>query len=350
MKGLFVVGSYGSGKTALCLGLALIFREQGLRVGYFKPIGVLAGVSGKEDEDVALMREVLGIIDCCERMVVLHASHNYLSRYQKADAHLRLIKECYDELAADRDVVIMEGTTFPHVMASLGLDAGTIARQVGAVVLVVGRAEDDFSADRMILFNEYVRSRDAEVAGSVFNNVPRPLLDKVRGVYKPLLEDLGHRVLGVVPRRVEIAAPTVREFCAVLGGELLAGHEHLDLLVEDVLVGAMTLESALPYLRRSANKAVITGGDRADLVLATLETSTSLIVLTGGLYPDVKVVARASQRGVPLLLVHYDTYTTIEKLHAVSRKIKPDQEEAIRLAKDVVSQYVDWRAILDALR
>ena len=38
-----------------------------------------------------------------------------------------------------------------------------------------------------------------------------------------------------------------------------------------MLVGAMSVESALSYFRRKPNKAVITGGDRADIQLAALE-------------------------------------------------------------------------------
>ena len=76
------------------------------------------------------------------------------------------------------------------------------------------------------------------------------------------------------------------EFYDILGGEILAAHDHLHLPVEDVVIGAMTTAGALTYLRRAANKAVILGGDRADLALAALETSTSVLILTGGLYPD----------------------------------------------------------------
>ena len=69
MKKLLVSGVRRSGKTAFCLSLALILREQGLRVGYFKPIGWQTLVkerfpSGKHlgyfgDPDAHLLKEVL---------------------------------------------------------------------------------------------------------------------------------------------------------------------------------------------------------------------------------------------------------------------------------------------------
>ena len=54
-------------------------------------------------------------------------------------------------------------------------------------------------------------------------------------------------------------------------------------------------------LRKARNKAVITGGDRADIQLAALETSTKCIVLTGDLYPNAIILARAQECGVPIV-------------------------------------------------
>jgi len=45
------------------------------------------------------------------------------------------------------------------------------------------------------------------------------------------------------------------------------------------MVGAMGQEQALNFLEVKANKAVITGGDRADVQLAALETSTKCLIL-----------------------------------------------------------------------
>jgi len=124
----------------------------------------------------------------------------------------------------------------------------------------------------------------------------------------------------------------------------------MDRIVEDIVIGAMTAESALGYLRRAANKAVITGGDRSEVALAALETNTSALILTGGLYPDVKVIARAEEKGIPLILVHYDTYSTIERMSAVSRRITAGDEKAIKTAVENTEKHVEWQYILKALQ
>ncbi|MBC7106242.1 MAG: hypothetical protein H5T97_09900, partial [Firmicutes bacterium] len=112
----------------------------------------------------------------------------------------------------------------------------------------------------------------------------------------------------------------------------------------------MTIESALGYFRRAANKAVVTGGDRAEIALAALETSTSVLILTGGLYPDVRVVARAEERGVPVILVYYDTFTTVEKMGTVARHLRPEDRNAIAIARENVARYCDLGGLLEVLQ
>ncbi|HHY39055.1 MAG TPA: phosphotransacetylase family protein [Clostridia bacterium] len=349
MNGIFVVGRYGSGKTAICLGLSLKLKERGLKVGYFKPIGVADPLTCRFDDDVLLMRSVLGMAETHDDLTCYCIGPQYLSRYDMSEDHTKEVKARLKEMSSEYDVLIIEGTTYPYVMASLGLDAISLSRDLGLPVLFVAQPASDYSVDRVILYDRYMSLSGIRVLGNIFNNVPRPLLDKVVGVYKPIIEKHGFKVLGIIPKSLEISLPTVREYYAILGGELLSGEDHMDRLVEDIVVGAMTQESAIQYLRRSRNKAVVTGGDRADLALAALETDTSVIILTGGLYPNVQVLARAQEKKVPVILVHYDTYTTVEKLHTVTRKIKPEDKAGIDQAKRNLEEHCDLEALLEGV-
>ena len=83
--------------------------------------------------------------------------------------------------------------------------------------------------------------------------------------------------------------------------ELLAQPEKRDELIEHLVVGAMSVEQALPRIRRiPGTKAVITGGDRADMQLVALETATKCLVLTGHLRPVPEVLRRAEEVGEDL--------------------------------------------------
>jgi BioD-like phosphotransacetylase family protein len=342
------MGTPASGKTAVSVGLALKFQQQGHRVSYFKPVGYASGASKKEDEDGILMKSVLKSGHSLEDIVPFMAGPSYLSGLRNCES-LEAIMSSYRKVSGEADITIIGGAPFPHIMGCTGLDSITLARELKSTAIFLIRIENDFSLDNAIFINSYLECRGIPIAGCIFNNVPRLLLSKTEGIYRPLLEKKGYRSLGIIPHRPEIASPTVMEYFETLGGEILSGEENMDRLVEDVIIGAMTIESALGYLRRAPNKAVITGGDRSDIALAALETSTSAIILTGGLYPDVKVIAKASERGIPVLLVHYDTYTTLELCAEISRRIRPADRGSIEMALENIEKYVDWQGILRTL-
>lgn len=350
MKNLFIMGTAESGKTSVAVGLALKFRQEGYRVGYFKPVGKAGNTSSKQDEDGLLMKEILQMEQPVETIVPFLAGPNYLSGYRNPCESLRSIRQAYEYIAEDKDLVIIGGASFPHIMGCLGLDAVSLALEFKAAPLFTINITNDYSIDQAIFINSYLACKELNVLGNVFYNVPLPLLAKTEGIYRPILEERGFNTLGIIPKNQEMTAPTVKEYYEVLGGEIIAAKENMDRVVEDLVIGAMSIESALGYLRRTANKAVITGGDRSDVALAALETDTSALILTGGLYPDVKVAARAEDKGVPVILVHYDTYTTIEKTSSITRKIRANDKKGINAAVANVEKHVDWRNVLKLLQ
>ncbi|MBO8137388.1 MAG: phosphotransacetylase family protein [Desulfotomaculum sp.] len=350
MQNLYITGTAGSAKTAMAVGLGLKLQQEGYKVSYFKPIGITTATGYNVDEDGLLMQKVLGIKHAIETIVPCHTSPFYLTRYHQNEEILSKITSAYSQVSEDADVVIIDGAIFPHAMASMKFDVASLAKQFNAAVLHMIKVKNDFSLDQTVFFNRYFQCHNIPVVGNVFYNVPRQIMAKTEGVYKAILSDNGFKTLGIVPHRSELTVPTVEQYYQILGGEILTGEDKLDRPVEDSVVGAMTIESALAYLRRAPNKAVVTGGDRADIALAALETDTSVLILTGGLYPDVKVIAKASEKGVPVILVHYDTFTTIERMTEVSNRIKPGDEEQIKMALENVEQYIDWQSIINSLK
>lgn len=347
MKSLYIMGTPGSGKTVVALGLAQKLEQEGHKVAYFKPVANGRKITGMVDPDAVLMKEVLGMKAPLEQIAPFSASPFYLSAQAVLKDSPDMVAEAFARVSEGADMVLVEGTLSVEILGSNGLDCISLAKRFGSNALLVLKVENDYSLDHALFLNRHLKLEDVSVTGTLFNNVPRPLLAKTDGVYRPVMEQAGYKTLGVFPTRPEIAPPTVAEYHNVLGGEILAAHDRLNLLVEDVIIGAMTMASALTYLRRASNKAVILGGDRADLALAALETSTSVLILTGGLYPDVKLVSRAEEKKVPIILVHYDTYTTIEKINQVSRHIQPGDKESILLALENIDMYCDWQYIVE---
>ena len=99
------------------------------------------------------------------------------------------------------------------------------------------------------------------------------------------------------------------------------------------------------HAARVAGKAIITGGDRADIQMAALSTDTSCLVLTGGLYPPKPVIAKAYEVGVPILVTRHNTMEAAEMVEHLIARIDPDDAGKIDRIAQVVKQHVDLDAV-----
>jgi BioD-like phosphotransacetylase family protein len=228
---------------------------------------------------------------------------------------------------------LLEGTKdistgFIHDVSSIQL-----ARKLDAEILLV---TDIYSLDKVAMTKLLLEKLKVRLKGVVLNQSQDP-------GFENYLIKRGIKIVGSIPFLKELKALHAYEIAEELGGEVIVEGE--DRLIEKVLIGAMTPESALKYFRQVPSKAVITGGDRADLQLAALSTSTSCLVLTGGLYPANHVIARAQELGVSVILVHLDTLTAAERVERLTARIDPCDSRKISLIKETVRRNLDPGAL-----
>jgi BioD-like phosphotransacetylase family protein len=176
----------------------------------------------------------------------------------------------------------------------------------------------------------------------VINAVPRARLDMVERLVRPFLEAQGIPVLAVLPQDPILCAVSVNELTDHLGAEMICCPDHGEDLVETMMVGAMSVDSALSYFRRHANKAVITGGDRVDIQLAALETATTCLILTGNLRPNPMIVTRAEEQCVPILLVPSDTMTTVRRAEELFGRARFRQRSKIERFETLLEKHFDF--------
>jgi BioD-like phosphotransacetylase family protein len=343
-----------SGKTVICLGLALRFKDEGYSVGYFKPLGwhMTHGPNGEPlDEDALMLKEALQLKAPLDEIVPNILGDRFLEEVSRTrpEHYQRRISEAYKKASKGKDIMILGGPPTLGSGSSAGIDPCSLVKEIGAKVLLTSRVDNDVAIDEIIRAGKNLKQEKIAFIGAILNHIPRLILERCKGLAVPVLRRQGIDVLGLVPEEPLLKAPSVQDIHESLGGTILAGKRKLSNLVEEILVGAMTPESALTYFRRSMNKAVITGGDRSDIQLMALQTSTSVLILTGNLYPDVRVVAAAEESNTPVLLVPYDTYTTVMMISKLTGRIKPGDSEKINLAKKLVEEHVDWKRILKSL-
>jgi uncharacterized protein len=111
----------------------------------------------------------------------------------------------------------------------------------------------------------------------------------------------------------------------------------------------MSAEAALSRFRKQSNKAVITGGDRTDIQLAALETSTACLILTGNLRPSPLVIRQAEDFGVTVMLVRGNTMETIESIERLYGKTRLGHPAKLRQFQNLMEASFDYARLYQAI-
>jgi hypothetical protein len=186
--------------------------------------------------------------------------------------------------------------------------------------------------------------------GIMINDVPEEALEQVHHSIVPFLESKGIHALGVLPQSEVLRSVSVHELVKQLNAEILCCPDRLDLMVESLKIGAMNVNSALKYFRKARNMAVVTGGDRTDLQLAALETSTHCLILTGHLPPTDTVRHRAEDLEIPILSVDLDTLTTVEIIDNAFGQVRLQEPVKVECIRDMMTQYFNTDQLLNLLQ
>jgi BioD-like phosphotransacetylase family protein len=319
-----------SGKTLVALGIAL--NSPG-KVEYLKPIrGSLRKVDEKVHEaDAYLVREVLHLDS---RSADISPISLELDKEVDAQALVARLKE----MAGGSDLLLVETGQTAEVGLTWGVSAFDIAAALGEGLVLVTDA-DPIHLDTVVMMCAFAKSMGVPVKGVIVNN------DR-DGRLAALIRDRDLPVVGVIPFEPQLRTFRVREILEEVGGECVAGSSGLDRTVENVVIGAMTVDTALQFMRRIPRKCVITGGDRTDLQLAALTTDVSCLVLTGGIRPNSHVMAQAHDLEVPIIVISGHTYQVAERFESLESRINPADDEMLARVKELVGRSLDLDALL----
>jgi BioD-like phosphotransacetylase family protein len=351
MKALYVTSLHRfSGKTAVCLALGRRFQKEGRKVGYFKPISAVPWelVPGRLlDEDADFVRRTLGLSDRLEDLVGVVLTPELVQEAFTAGTDCDLLPQVVDKYkcaSAGKDIMVLDGGASLREGLSLRVDSVRVAQAL------------DVPAMAIVRFNNHVSAADACIAarmqfgerllGTVINIVPDDDIEFFDRVCRPGLEDRDVPVLGSIPMRPQLQAISIGELADVLDAEFLTLPDRREVLIESLIVGAMSAEKALPRIRRApGTKAVITGGDRADIQLVALETTIQGLILTGHLRPVPEVLRRAEECGVPVLLVRTNTMETVEAVESVFGKTRLGQAAKLEQFEALLAAFFDYQRL-----
>lgn len=353
MKSLFILSTKPyAGKNLIAVGIGLSLKEKGMKVGYFKPLGVFPTKVGDvlTDADVLFFKEAISLKDPLELFCPVVLDETLLEAVfkNKVRGLDEKIIMAFKKISRNKDLILAMGIGSIHCGSFLGLSEEVIIHKLGSHAVLVDKPEpNDFeSLDGCIRCKAQLGNK---LIGVVFNKVKPNLFDYVNGKIVPFLKKKQIETLGVIPQDTILNAVTVGELKDALMGRLICCGDKEDELVEHFLIGAMNVESALKYFRRVPNKAVITGGDRSDIQLAALETSTRCLILTGDLYPDDIIISKAEEKGVPILVVPTDTLTTVDRFEALPGHLSLRNKSKAKRAKELIERRLDLSRIMERL-
>lgn len=319
-------------------------------VGYLKPLSFQPWRIGDKiaDEDAAFVREVLELsTNPWDLSPVILTTEFLTERLQVTDQTdlLELVKEKAAAAAEGKDVMIYEGGGSLREGYVVDLPTTKVAKELNSKVLAIVRYKDR----RHLLDDALVsKSRLGDLLlGVIINRVPTDANEFITKDAIPYLNLKGIPVYGTIPDTKTLEALTLQETFDTLEATLLTESYNPEALIEALMVGAMTAEAALSRFRKQANKAVITGGDRSDIQLAALETSTACLILTGNLHPSPLVIKQAEDLGVAIFLVPTSTMETVEKLERIFGKTRMGQHAKLEKFEKLVNQYVDIKKLFD---
>jgi len=349
-RSIYVTSPEGdTGKSTIALGLLHRLAATVAKVGVFRPITRLG-----EDRDYIL--DLLLNYATAGQPYEDCVGVTYQQLHEDEDGAIAEIVDRYHRVADHCDAVVIVGSDYTDVATPTELSVnGRIAVNLGAAVLLSVRAKGrtpDQVAQVVELCLAELASRHAHTAAVVANRCnPADMADVAAA-----LERFEPKTY-VLPEEPLLIAPTVADLQRSVGGTLISGDDALmDREVMNVLVAGMTADHVVERLTEGA--AVITPGDRSDVVLAVSSAhaaegfpSLSTVILNGGLplHPSIAALVNGLGLRLPMIATTLGTFETASAVAATRGRVTAHSRRKIDTALSLMDRYVDMTDLLAQL-
>lgn len=370
-KRIFIAATgQDDGKTTISLGLITAFSKRlGGKIGFIKPVGqrYVEERGYKVDEDSVLIERVCGIDCSLNDMSPIAVERGFTANYVLTgdQAALRFqIQRSFLRVAEGKELVVIEGTGHAGVGSVFDLSNADVAKLLDSKAILITQGGLGRPVDEIVLNKALFDAAGVELAGVIVNKILLNKYESISELLRKAFARKGIPVLGTIPYQKSLTEPTMEQIYGEVGGTLLCGERCLPRRVRHIIVGAMEPRHALGYFRDGA--LIITPGDREDLIFTGMSAHMLGVVpdrngggvepvrlagfiLTGGLMPHRITIELLDRADLPVIAVDHSTYETASKVHDLTVKLLPTDDEKIKLATELVEEYVDVDALLELL-
>jgi phosphate acetyltransferase len=349
----------GSGKSVIALGIMELLSRRIRRVGYFRPVVP----SAKEpDNNIRLIKSRYNLDLSYEEMAAYtHEEARNLVADGQIETVFKNILNKYKQLENKSKFVLCEGTDFTGVGSAFEFEFNAeVANHLGCPILALvnGRNKSpDETIDAMQVARESFEEKGCMVLATIINRVDINRFIDVKNQIKKM--GLQKEPIYILPQEPTLGRSTVGEIARNLNAQILQGDpKGLNREIHDFKVAAMNLPHFLD--RIADGDLIITPGDRADVILASLATTVSEtspniagLLLTGGLTPEDPVQRLMEgfkkHSPVPVIRVETDTYTTAMNASVVRSELTPENDRKIAAALGVFESHVNTKQLEDRI-
>ncbi|MEL6400084.1 MAG: phosphotransacetylase family protein [Cyanobacteria bacterium J06607_6] len=336
-----------SGKSTLSIAIGSQLQKLGFQVGWGKPLSSVDTYGhGLEhlDSDLSFVPTTLALASEHQPPNLLSLDSKTLVDRLRQEAVQTLddaLKHYWED--AQGDIMLLEGPSTLEEGALFNLSLPEMAAALDAQVILVMQFDTRRMVDQLVAAQKRL---GRALIGVVLNGVSESDVALIQDTIAPYLEQQGIAVIATLPQLSFLQGIRVSELVRYLDAEVLCSADHLDLVVESLKIGAMNVNSALRFFGQGHHQAVVTGGDRRDLQIAALETSTHCLVLTGQIAPTRDVLDLAKDKEVPVLSVATDTLTTVERIDMLFGRVPLNNPDKIPLIQAHLADQVDIERLI----
>ena len=343
-------GEPESGKSIITLGLMRILLGRTKKVGYFRPI-IEVSEKRKRDNHIETVLAHFNLDMEYDECYALTGTEVIQKKANGKDGEiLDIIIKKYKEVEDRFDFILVEGTDFSGEGIFVELDINAIiAKNLGIPIILVGsgkgKDQDELITNLLLTYDSF-EDKEVKVLGVVANKVNE---EDAEAIEQTLREKVSNNIfIAVIPMIKSLNSPTIKEFADELEAKVLFGKDFISNQVENSAVGAMQLRNFLPHLKD--NCLVITPGDRADIILSSLQASLSEtypkvagIMLTGGLVPEESILnlIEGLKETIPILAVEKGTFEVANKVGAIRSHIYANNEQRIYTSLNTFDKHVN---------
>ena len=346
MVSLYLASTEAAGKTAICASIGKKLIEQGKKVGYFKPVHITE--DDIKDKDIIYIKEALELSESLNTLCPQHLSRGELLHIlteEEADFR-QVLKKAYSKIAKGKDIIFIEGVNGIGIDKAANLASYNIAEELDTKIIIVLRYLPFMGTDEIVKVAKKLGQR---LLGVIVNFAPEQNIEALRQYFVDYFERAGVRMLGVIPEIRLLLGVTVKDIANILNADIITCSDNADGVVENVMLGAMTLDSGIDYFSRKANKAAVIRSDRADMQLAAMETSTRCLVLAGSAKPLQAVLNQAEDKHIPVVSFNGEISGAVTGIEQALSGASFDNQQKLDRFRSELEKSVDLSMIFSEL-